>query len=167
MSNYIASSTDLTSVANAIRTKGGTSAQLAFPAGFVSAIEAIPTGGGSTPPRLLNYEEITLASTATSANKLTVQLTPSDHCFVLIMIDTYPASPDSTEYIALIWGHGFFPAGGGGTVADILRPAGTIGNDSGMCTFYTNTGELSIGGSYGHFLAGTKYHVYQFEMGVS
>lgn len=37
---------DLTSVANAIRTKGGTSAQLAFPAGFVSAVEAIPTGGG-------------------------------------------------------------------------------------------------------------------------
>lgn len=38
---------DLTSVANAIRTKGGTSAQLAFPAGFVSAIDAIPSGGGS------------------------------------------------------------------------------------------------------------------------
>lgn len=37
---------DLTSVANAIRTKGGTSADLAFPAGFVSAIDAIPTGGG-------------------------------------------------------------------------------------------------------------------------
>ena len=37
---------DLTSVANAIRTKGGTSADLAFPAGFVSAVEAIPTGGG-------------------------------------------------------------------------------------------------------------------------
>ena len=37
---------DLTSVANAIRTKGGTSASLAFPADFVSAIAAIPTGGG-------------------------------------------------------------------------------------------------------------------------
>ncbi len=37
---------DLTSVANAIRTKGGTSAQLAFPSGFVSAIQNIPTGGG-------------------------------------------------------------------------------------------------------------------------
>lgn len=36
---------DLTSVANAIRTKGGTSSQLAFPAGFVSAVQAIPTGG--------------------------------------------------------------------------------------------------------------------------
>ena len=33
--------TDLTSVANAIRTKGGTSAQLAFPADFVTAIGAI------------------------------------------------------------------------------------------------------------------------------
>lgn len=40
--------TDLTSVANAIRTKGGTSAQLAFPAGFVSAVQAIPTGGAPT-----------------------------------------------------------------------------------------------------------------------
>lgn len=39
---------DLTSVANAIRTKGGTSAQLAFPAGFVSAVHAIPTGGTAT-----------------------------------------------------------------------------------------------------------------------
>lgn len=37
---------DLTSVANAIRTKGGTSSQLAFPAGFVQAIGDIETGGG-------------------------------------------------------------------------------------------------------------------------
>lgn len=46
MSNYVVSDTNLTSVANAIRAKGGTSADLAFPAGFVSAVEAIPTGGG-------------------------------------------------------------------------------------------------------------------------
>lgn len=42
---------DLTSVANAIRTKGGTSAQLAFPAEFISAIQAISGGGGG-----LKYE---------------------------------------------------------------------------------------------------------------
>lgn len=50
---------DLTSVANAIRTKGGTSAQLAFPADFVSAIAAISGGGGG-----LEYETgtFTLAS---------------------------------------------------------------------------------------------------------
>lgn len=46
---------DLTSVANAIRTKGGTSAQLAFPAGFVSAIGAIPTGGGGITISPMSY----------------------------------------------------------------------------------------------------------------
>lgn len=48
MANYIASDTDLTAVANAIRTKGGTSAELAFPNGFVSAVQAIPSGGGGS-----------------------------------------------------------------------------------------------------------------------
>lgn len=37
---------DLSSVANAIRAKSGGSASLAFPAGFVSEIQAIPSGGG-------------------------------------------------------------------------------------------------------------------------
>lgn len=46
MANYLATDTDLTAVADAIRQKGGTSAALAFPAGFVSAIGDIPTGGG-------------------------------------------------------------------------------------------------------------------------
>lgn len=46
---------DLTSVANAIRTKGGTSAPLAFPAGFVSAVEAIPSGGVRTFQKLAEY----------------------------------------------------------------------------------------------------------------
>lgn len=39
---------DLISIANAIRTKGGTSAQLEFPNGFISAVQAIPTGGSPT-----------------------------------------------------------------------------------------------------------------------
>lgn len=48
---------DLTSVANAIRTKGGTSAQLAFPAGFVSAINDI-SGGGITPEVPTGYTQL-------------------------------------------------------------------------------------------------------------
>lgn len=48
MANYKVSDSDLTSVANAIRTKGGASAGLSFPDGFVSAIGNIPTGGGTT-----------------------------------------------------------------------------------------------------------------------
>lgn len=46
--NYKVKGSDLASVADAIRTKGSTSAQLDFPDGFVSAIGNIPTGGGST-----------------------------------------------------------------------------------------------------------------------
>lgn len=48
MANYIVSDTNLTAVANAIRTKGGTSAPLEFPDEFVSAIGDIQTGGGSS-----------------------------------------------------------------------------------------------------------------------
>lgn len=59
---------DLTSVANAIRTKGGTSAQLAFPAGFVSAVQAIPSGGGG-----VTYDEI--VSTTTSLNSVVLTKT--------------------------------------------------------------------------------------------
>lgn len=47
MADYKVTDTELTSIANAIRTKGGTQAQLEFPTGFVSAVQAIPTGGGS------------------------------------------------------------------------------------------------------------------------
>ena len=48
MSDYRVKDTDLESVANAIRTKGGTGASLSFPEGFVSAVQNIPTGGGTT-----------------------------------------------------------------------------------------------------------------------
>jgi len=48
MADYLTNDTDLTSVADAIRAKGGTSASLTYPTGFVSAIQAIPTGGGGT-----------------------------------------------------------------------------------------------------------------------
>ena len=50
---------DLTNVADAIRTKGGTSAALAFPAGFVSAIEAIGTA-----PSVPSYWKSAIANKA-------------------------------------------------------------------------------------------------------
>lgn len=48
---------DLTSVANAIRAKGGTSAQMAFPTGFVNAVNAIPTGGSPTGTKQITITE--------------------------------------------------------------------------------------------------------------
>ena len=44
MAEYLTNTTDLTKVASAIREKGGTSAPLVYPDGFVSAIQAIQTG---------------------------------------------------------------------------------------------------------------------------
>ena len=44
MAEYLINVTDLTKVASAIREKGGTSASLVYPAGFVSAIQAIQIG---------------------------------------------------------------------------------------------------------------------------
>ena len=44
MAEYLTNTADLTAVADAIRAKGGTAAQLVYPSGFVSAIQAIQAG---------------------------------------------------------------------------------------------------------------------------
>lgn len=44
MAEYLTNTADLTAVADAIRVKGGTAAQLVYPDGFVTAIQAIQTG---------------------------------------------------------------------------------------------------------------------------
>ena len=43
MADYLVTDTELTSIADAIRTKGGTIKKLAFPNGFISAIQNIGT----------------------------------------------------------------------------------------------------------------------------
>ena len=54
MAEYLTNTTDLTKVASAIREKGGTSAPLVYPDGFVTAIQAIETGGGGGSDELVN-----------------------------------------------------------------------------------------------------------------
>lgn len=46
MTEYLTNDVDLRKVADAIRTKGGTSASLSYPDEYVSAINAITTGAG-------------------------------------------------------------------------------------------------------------------------
>ena len=48
MAEYLAKSEDLTAVADAIRTKGGTDAQLTFPDGFIGAVQSISAGTAIT-----------------------------------------------------------------------------------------------------------------------
>ena len=51
--------TSLASVADAIRSKGGTSDTLVFPEGFVSAISAIQTGGGGGTASSAKWNDVT------------------------------------------------------------------------------------------------------------
>lgn len=59
MADYIVKDTELTSVANAIRTAGGTNSLLSFPNGFVSAVGNISGGGSSD----FSTAEVTITST--------------------------------------------------------------------------------------------------------
>lgn len=43
MAEYLTTTNELTSIANAIRTRGGTSTTLSYPTEFISAINALPT----------------------------------------------------------------------------------------------------------------------------
>ena len=54
MAEYLTNTADLTAVADAIRAKGGISDPLVYPDGFVTAIQAIETGGGSGSDELVN-----------------------------------------------------------------------------------------------------------------
>ena len=54
MAEQLTHTTDLTKAASAIRAKGGTSDPLVYPDGFVTAIQAIETGGGGGSDELVN-----------------------------------------------------------------------------------------------------------------
>lgn len=66
MAEYLTNTTDLTSVANAIRTKGGTTALLTYPDEFVTAIQAIKTG---ITPQLVVTVSAGATVTATNGSK--------------------------------------------------------------------------------------------------
>lgn len=65
---YLTTDGELTSVANAIRVKGGTSAELEYPSEFISAIQAIETG---TPKAAQTYYPSTSDQTIASGYRLT------------------------------------------------------------------------------------------------
>lgn len=101
--------TNLTSIANAIRSKGGTSASLAFPAGFVNAISAIETGKVTT-----EVHEITFASdlgngTNTEKTLLTanafVKANYAKDCFAVLMYNKSPIPCTAATVMHGVW-HG-------------------------------------------------------------
>ena len=96
MSNYIVDSADLTSVANAIRTKGGTSTSLAFPADFVSAIAAIPSGGGGGDAGIPNLKDVVFID---YDGTIVEQYTKAE----FLALDSLPANPSHSGLTAQGW----------------------------------------------------------------
>lgn len=82
MADYLTNTTDLTAVADAIRSKGGTSAALEWPQGYVDAIGAISGGGGGT--------EKTITVTLTNPRNASEAMNPA--CTIHEAED--PISPD-------------------------------------------------------------------------
>lgn len=72
--DYMAKKSEIRSVADAIRTKGSTSASLEFPSGFVSAIQSMPASSW----KLIGSSVFTVNSSSTSASNIgTVSCYPS------------------------------------------------------------------------------------------
>ena len=102
MANYLTTDTELTSIANAIRTKGGTQAQLTFPAGFVSAINAISTGGSSSPEvAATTYANNSGTKYSFSLNNMGAYQSSSSNDFNAVVATGYGMVADFNGYV--IW----------------------------------------------------------------
>ena len=86
MANYIVTDTELTSIANSIRTKGGTNELLSFPEEFINAIGNISTGGsqgGAVTAKEVNFRDydgtVVYSYTPTEFAALTAMPANPDH----------------------------------------------------------------------------------------
>ena len=104
MTDYVVRDTQLTSVADAIRAKGGTSDPLAFPDGFVSAVEAIPIGGGpvSVPAKEVNFRDYD--------GRVVYSYTPAEFAALTAMPDNPDHSGDEIPLTAQGWNWSFADA---------------------------------------------------------
>jgi len=132
MADYLVTDTELTGVADAIRTKGGTSAALEWPAGYSQAVAAIPTGitptgtisitengsydvtsyagasvnvGGSGGglELLLTYPMGTLSTTSTTAVSTGITLTvPNAGQYPLMLVDVRIDTVASDKHVSTV-----------------------------------------------------------------
>lgn len=105
MSTYLVDSADLTAVANAIRAAGGTSAELAFPADFVSTIEAIAASSG------LKYDMGTYTPASNTIANTSIAVPHnlgSAPDFVLVWTDFFEDEANLPASVASNFGYVFF-----------------------------------------------------------
>lgn len=97
---------DLTSVANAIRTKGGTSSPLTFPQGFVDAIDAIETGGGGGEKTYGLIAEYTVTESVSVISLSLPELVQSDGIAFLECVNLTHTSDYMYPEVGAVSGHG-------------------------------------------------------------
>ena len=169
---------DLTSIANAIRTKGSTSASLTFPAGFISAISNIPSGSSYEKIFEGDYTVSTSSTSAATIDTITPTKTVWEHAHIVYVRIRDKAGRRAGYF----YGSDCFFINnnhGGGTVGSVLNGArfihktGTsqpvIMNVYGSTTGYgvymsefTSAGKVKISSRYNSTYSGTidgTYHV--------
>ena len=127
---------DLTSVADAIRAKSGGSSQLAFPAGFVSEIQAIPSGGGLLPDEYQRVEYIQNADIAYINTKWIRQNT------TVVEIETAFLGGQSSPGILI--GYTSYPPGWFGISDSNIPTLGGGNNLTGVTYSTKNTYEIAF-----------------------
>lgn len=114
--------------------------------------------------RLIFHKSIVMEKTAKKTDALRMFAVPAENVVIVVTIDSIPASPDPNMYIALCY-QAFYNTVQDVASTSILRPNGTYGTDSAMVIFNRATGELVIGGEWGCFPEGTRYNIYEIEVG--
>lgn len=164
---------DLTAVADAIRTKGGTSAPMAFPDGFVQAVQAIEAGtGGGNSGGGMEPIGVCIGNPDGGTNgygSLTLEvITSGCACYVLLNKDNNVGTPSRTgrdPRALLVYvdaDNGI--AGGGMDYAHIVN--GTGGWVAAAALGYTKGAESVIfnGQSNFRFTAAPVYDVYRIDV---
>lgn len=165
MTDYLTTDSELEAVADAIRAKGATSALLVYPNGFVSAINAIPTGitptgtksitisaAGTTTEDVTNYAsaEITVpsGSAATPATTITANPTISVGPTGLIT-----ASVSGSQSVTPSVSAGYVSSGTAGTVSVSGSNTSQLTTQAAQTITPTTTDQTIASGKY---LTGTQ-----------
>ncbi len=151
---------DLGDIAIAIRTKGGTSAQLTFPSGFISAIEAITTGitptgtinitqSGNTD--VTNYATANVASgsATTPATSITANPSISVNSSTGLITATVSGSQSVTPTVSA----GYVSSGTSGTITVSGSNTSQLTTQSAQTITPTTTDQTIASGKY---LTGTQ-----------
>lgn len=151
---------DLGDIAIAIRTKGGTSAQLTFPSGFISAIEAITTGitptgtinitqSGNTD--VTNYATANVASGSATTPATTITANPS--ISVNSSTGLITATVSGSQSVTPTVSSGYVTSGTSGTITVSGSNTSQLTTQSAQTITPTTTNQTIASGKY---LTGTQ-----------